>query len=515
MKILDYINKQTNNAYKDFKLVSVIFDKNLRECTFKFLYKNELKENDKCTLQKLIKDYLPQDVGVVIKCKKAYVDCELVRDVLYNFVTKHYSSVASDFEKEDITVTIDNTINATINCNDFNYIHLSDPNVYKDILDYANSFFFEPFYLDIKSNKWSSDEEIVLENPFENEIYLGNNNIIKCYKVEDIQNIINEVNGNPIDISVIQDAMESAEISGNIRFLNTREFESKRLDKDGNKIIKTLFSFLLTDGTGKINCVVFPNKADTAKMLGFKEGDYVIVHGNVEEYNGRLSMKVSAIAYCKKAEAEVVSEDVEIKKEPNKEYLCCKPEPYTQLSQANLFSTGDEIGDYLMQNDVVVFDIETTGLEVSRCEIIEIGAVKLHQGKKVETFETFVHPENHIPEEITNLTGINDEMVKDAPCIQKVIADFYKFCYNSTIIAYNIDFDYKFVNQFGKRNGYIFDNKQIDALYMARAFVPGLKNFKLGTVCKKLGVSLENAHRAVHDAMATADVVIKLNKNLT
>ena len=120
-----------------------------------------------------------------------------------------------------------------------------------------------------------------------------------------------------------------------------------------------------------------------------------------------------------------------------------------------------------------------------------------------------------IPEEITNLTGINDEMVKDAPCIQKVIADFYKFCYNSTIIAYNIDFDYKFVNQFGKRNGYIFDNKQIDALYMARAFVPGLKNFKLGTVCKKLGVSLENAHRAVHDAMATADVVIKLNKNLT
>ena len=142
MNILDYINKQTNNAYKDFKLVSVIFDKNLRECTFKFLYKNELKENDKCTLQKLIKDYLPQDVGVVIKCKKAYVDCELVRDVLYNFVIKHYSSVASDFEKEDITVTIDNTINAIINCNDFNYIHLSDPSVYKDILDYANSFFF-------------------------------------------------------------------------------------------------------------------------------------------------------------------------------------------------------------------------------------------------------------------------------------------------------------------------------------------------------------------------------------
>ena len=102
-------------------------------------------------------------------------------------------------------------------------------------------------------------------------------------------------------------------------------------------------------------------------------------------------------------------------------------------------------------------------------------------------------------------------MVKNSPSVKTVIADFYKFCYNCTIIAYNIDFDYKFVNQAGKKEGYIFDNKQIDALYLARAFIPGLKNFKLGNVCKKLGVSLENAHRAVHDAMATADVVIKLN----
>ena len=82
-------------------------------------------------------------------------------------------------------------------------------------------------------------------------------------------------------------------------------------------------------------------------------------------------------------------------------------------------------------------------------------------------------------------------------------------------MAYNIDFDYKFINLFGRKYGYIFDNKQIDVLFLARSFVPGLKNFKLSSVCKKLGVSLENAHRAVHDAMATAEVVIKLNTNIT
>ena len=82
-------------------------------------------------------------------------------------------------------------------------------------------------------------------------------------------------------------------------------------------------------------------------------------------------------------------------------------------------------------------------------------------------------------------------------------------------MAYNIDFDYKFLSVHGKKLGYVFDMKQIDAMYLARAFIPGLKNFKLGTVCKKLGVSLENAHRAVHDAMATAEVVIKLSPNIT
>ena len=110
--------------------------------------------------------------------------------------------------------------------------------------------------------------------------------------------------------------------------------------------------------------------------------------------------------------------------------------------------------------------------------------------------------------------GITENMVSDAPTIKQVLPDFYKFCYGTTIMAYNIDFDYKFISIQGRKLGYIFDMKQIDAMYLARAFVPGLKNFKLSSVCKKLGVSLENAHRAVHDATATAEVVIKLNTHI-
>jgi len=197
------------------------------------------------------------------------------------------------------------------------------------------------------------------------------------------------------------------------------------------------------------------------------------------------------------------------------EYYYVKPEPYIELIQDNLFIKVQEIGDYLMNHDVVVFDIETTGLEASRCEIIEIGAVKIHKGKITETFETLIKPKGEIPEEIINLTGITPEMVVNSPSIKQVMPDFYKFCYGCTIMAYNIDFDYKFISLYGRKFGYIFDNHQIDVLYLARAFIPGLKNFKLSTVCKKLDISLENAHRAVHDAMATAEVVIKLNLNIT
>ena len=514
MKLLDYINQKTNNAYKDFKLVSVIFDRHTKDCTFKFLYKNEIKEEDKANLTKLIEDYLPQKVNIIVKCKKAYVDNDLVREVVFNFITKHYSSVAVSFDKNDIEVEISDAIQITINCNSFNYNHLINAPVYKEILEYCEGFFFEPIMLEIKSTKQDELLEVDLtpNNLFD---LTQEESKIKYYKVDEIENVIGETKGCPIEISCIDAPMENVEISGTIRFFTQKTFESKRLDKDGNNIVKTYFSFSLVDKTGKMSCVIFPRKDCALKMLNFKDGDYVLVHGNIEDFNGRLNFKCDSIAYCVKVE-QIQKEEpvVEIKKEPLDKYLCAPPEPYLEMAQDNLFASGDEIGQYLMDNDVVVFDIETTGLEVSRCEIIEIGAVKLHKGKKVETFETFIKPTGEIPDEITNLTHITNEMVKDAPNIKSVIADFYKFCYGCTIIAYNIDFDYKFVNQFGKNNGYLFDMKQIDALYLARAFIPGLKNFKLSTVCKKLGVSLENAHRAVHDAMATADVVIKLNTNI-
>ena len=516
MKLLEFINNKTNNAYKDYKLVSVIFDENKIECTFKFLYKNEITEEDKDNLHNLVTEYLNNEqVNVVIKCKKAYLDCDLVNDVIYNFIYRNYTSVNSDFNKKSITTKIEGEeIYTSIFCNKFQYNYLTAPNITQEICDYAKNFFFEDFYIEFIL---IDGEEVVEEIDSSLALNLYTNedeSKYKYVKVSKIENYIGEVGGCPIQIDCITGAMQNVEIAGTIKFFQQKSFESKRKDKDGNNVERIYFSFTLTSKNGRMNCVLFPLKADMVKAFNLKDDTIVTVHGDVEEFNGRMNFKVKALATCEIIENVEEEVDVDVISEPFENYICVKPEPYIEVMQDNLFAVQEEVGQYLYDNDVVVFDIETTGLEATRCEIIEIGAVKIHNGKITETFETLIKPIQEIPDEIIELTGITPDMVVNSPSFKQVIPDFYKFCYGTTIMAYNIDFDYKFISVHSKKCGYIFDMKQIDAMYLARAFVPGLKNFKLSTVCKKLGVSLENAHRAVHDAMATAEVVIKLSPNM-
>ena len=519
MKLLDYINQNTNDAYKDFKLVSVIFDEETNELIFKFLYKDEMAETAKDELYNLINKYFNEPaIKIVVKCKKAYIDEDLVRDVLYNFIIKNFTSIGLDFKKSRINVSISDYISVVINCTEFQYQYIKGNSVENEIIDYANSFFFEDFSLELNCDttiKSNIAEEIVsgmdidLKDPTEPSF--------KYHKIENLQEFIGEVNCNPIQISSIKSAMEGVEVAGTIRFLNLKSFESKRKDKEGNAIVKDFLSFTIADGTGKINAVYFPNKADNAKAMTIQEGQNIVARGDVEVFNDRQSLKVKAIAFGDIIQevVEEKEEEVMVVKEPNADYKFVKPEPHIEMFQDNLFMVAQDPGKYLMENDVVVFDLETTGLEATKCEIIEIGAVKISKGKIVETFETLVKPAGHIPEDSTEIHGITDEMVANSPSVRQVLPDFYKFCYGCTIMAYNIDFDYKFISIWGKKQGLIFDNKQIDAMLLARLYVPGLKNFKLSTVCKKLDVSLENAHRAVHDAMATAEVVIKLGPNIS
>ena len=162
------------------------------------------------------------------------------------------------------------------------------------------------------------------------------------------------------------------------------------------------------------------------------------------------------------------------------------------------------------KQDFVVFDIETTGFSPVENRIIEIGAVKVSGGKIVDRFSTFVNPEVPIPFEIEKLTSITDDMVVDAEKIETILPQFLQFSEGCMLVAHNAEFDMSFIIENCKRQGLNHDFTYIDTVGIARVMMPGQAKHTLDAVAKALGVSLENHHRAVDDAEATAEIFVKL-----
>ncbi len=166
--------------------------------------------------------------------------------------------------------------------------------------------------------------------------------------------------------------------------------------------------------------------------------------------------------------------------------------------------------DKTLDDSFVVFDLETTGLRKELCEIIEIGAVKVINGEVVGHFNQFVNPGSLLPAKITELTGITDDMLKDASSISDVFPDFLEFIGNCCLVAHNAQFDIGFIHHAARRLGYEINNSVLCTVELSRALLPELNNHKLNTLVKYFDVTLKNHHRACDDAAATADVYIKL-----
>lgn len=159
-----------------------------------------------------------------------------------------------------------------------------------------------------------------------------------------------------------------------------------------------------------------------------------------------------------------------------------------------------------LDDTYVVFDIETTGFSPINNRIIEIGGLKIHKGEIIDKFSCFVNPQVPIPFKIEKLTGISDEMVLAAEKIEEVLPMFWEFSKDSILVAHNSSFDMSFIHVNGKNMGLNFDNTVVDTVGLARILLPTLNRFKLDTVAKALNISLENHHRAIDDAGATAEI---------
>ena len=157
----------------------------------------------------------------------------------------------------------------------------------------------------------------------------------------------------------------------------------------------------------------------------------------------------------------------------------------------------------------VVFDLETTGFSPDKNKVIEIGAVKVERGAITERFSTFVNPEVPIPFHIEELTSIRDDMVMDAPKIEEILPQFLEFCEGAIMVAHNAEFDMSFIRKNCERQQLTAEFTVIDTVALARMLLPHLNRFKLDTVAKALGISLDHHHRAVDDAACTAEIFVK------
>lgn len=161
-----------------------------------------------------------------------------------------------------------------------------------------------------------------------------------------------------------------------------------------------------------------------------------------------------------------------------------------------------------------VFDIETTGLSAANNHITEIGAVRVKDGKTLEVFNTFVDPGEHIPEKITELTGITDEMVAGAPSEAEAVKAFLEFADGNMLIAHNAGFDTSFIRRVCEQNGIEFENSFLDTVAMSRYVNSDLKKHKLDTLADYFGLGEFNHHRASDDAEMLAAIFFKMTDKL-
>ncbi len=357
--------------------------------------------------------------------------------------------------------------------------------------------------------------------------------------------------GDPIEIGKIDGPIGEVIIHGKILSVDTREIRNE----------KTIVIFSVTDFTDTIVLKIFVHNDDVKELLAeISEGKFVKIKGvaTIDKFDSELT--VASVAGIKKT-ADFTTERMDHSAEKRVELHC-----HTKMSDMDGVSDVKEIvkrakkwghkaiaitdhGDvqafpdanhavspeddfkviygveaYLvddikgivtdsknesLQGDYVVFDLETTGFSPENNKIIEIGAVRVTDGKITDKFSAFVNPQVPIPFKIEQLTSINDSMVMDAPVIEDILPEFMEFCEGCVMVAHNADFDMSFIKANCKRQGLPCDKTVVDTVGLARVLLPNLNRFKLDTVAKALNVSLDNHHRAVDDAGCTAEIFVK------
>ncbi len=361
----------------------------------------------------------------------------------------------------------------------------------------------------------------------------------------------------PVAIEKIDGEIGEVTIRCQVMTLETREIRNE----------KTIIIMTVTDFTDSIGIKIFTKSEYLAELLegGLKKGAFLKVKGvtTIDRFDSELTLgsivgirkipdfttprmdtsprkRVELHCHTKMSDMDGVSEVKDIVKRaikwghkaiaitdhgdvqsfPDANHAVSPDDDFKVIYGVEAYLVDDlkdivvDSRDQSLDETCVVFDLETTGFSPDRNRIIEIGAVKVENGKITDRFFTFVNPQTPIPYHIEELTSIRDDMVMDAPVIGEILPQFLEFCGGAVMVAHNADFDMSFIRKNCERQGLTYTPTVVDTVALARILLPGLNRFKLDTVAKALGIVLGHHHRAVDDAACTAEIFVRFLKML-
>ncbi len=481
----------------NIKLKNVRVEKSSGVITFVFICDNTVTEELKNKICKVVEEVTPpQFNSVQVLVNKIVSNAELINAEIYKFVTENYPSISIFLKPTDIvTAEVGELVKYVIKLTEDGAEYAQRGGVLKKINQHLSTRFCSEF---AGSTQIKQAEETF--SLLSDEVYYSQVEKIehRTIQVQDVV-VVDDVSMGSVALYIEDANAGQVTVCGKITDI------TERVAKNG----KPFFIIHIDDTTSTISGVYFSKKNTLGKIRDLVVGDAIIARGTVGEYNGQKRFTFDRINRCTFPDNFVKKE--KFKKPAPKDYKTIFPSPANTVKVKSVFDSDLILPTELTENVYVVFDLETTGLDVMSNGITEIGAVKIVNGKISEQFHTLIKPDYPITEEIVRITGITPQMVENAPKISTAIPDFIKFIDGAVLVAHNSDFDMKFIKRFANAEEYEVKNQVLDTLDLSRKYLSGLKKFDLHTVADKFGIVFHH-HRALSDAYATAEVFIELMK---
>ncbi|HEY8444057.1 MAG TPA: exonuclease domain-containing protein [Clostridia bacterium] len=506
-KLIEEIIK-INPAYKYLRLKNLTYSAVSDSCEIDFCYPEEepFLENAKASFAQ-IRKIAKQLTGIETHCNfyKADASSELVLLSVQSIIKAELN--INNYPFKNIEIKREKPIKITANIEELYYDYALAKQLDKILEEKLSDTYCADF--SVQLNKIQADiniDEILKTEP------------IKVTKIENKRLIhpisVNFLVGKEItepaiyikDLSLYSE--QDVVICGVIRGFKKATYKSKKNPESDKE--KTYYKFTLEDFTGQVGCIYFAPNSAVPKVDILTDGSEIIVSGKAQQGRNSLEVHIRSISLC-----EIPKDLVEVKLRypvPDK-YELIIPEEIKIVEQVN-FLVKDEIPEEIKKNTYVVIDLETTGTE-DNDRITEIAAVKIIDGKICQLFTTLINPKKRIPEKVSKITGITDEMVAMSPTFEQVAGDLYKFCHGAILVGHNIlEFDLPVLNRYSDITHYYYDEHQVlDTLVIAREKLKGkINNFKLNTVAEYFNITNIMAHRAQFDALTTAKVFLELSK---